>query len=256
VTRAVAAGFRVQLQQMRGNPDWFLALVTAPLMTAVFLAILHSAGRSDLAPYGVVAPALIALWQMALLTAGELISRERDNGSLEALVAAPASFAALLLGGIGAVTAVSLLGFVESWTVGWLFTGSPIPIHHAWLFAATVLVTAGAMTGTASVMSCVFVLARSARSFQNSLSYPFYLLGGVLVPVALLPSWVQVPARAVFLSWSSDLLRDSFRAEPVPGAAGRLVAILLLGAAGFAVGHLLLQRTLRRVRRTGSLTHA
>lgn len=256
MTAVVAAGWRMQWQSMRGNPDWFLALFTAPLLTAVFVTIFQHAGRGDLTAYGVLAPALIALWAMSLQTSGELISRERENGSLEGLLAAPGRFDAMLLGRIGLVTTISLLAFLESWLAGWLLTGRPVPVEHPVIFGATVLVTAVAMTGWAGVMASVFVLARSARTFQNSLSYPFYVLGGVVVPVAFLPDWLQPVTRLVFLSWSSDLLRDTLTAGPLQNPAGGLTAIVVLGAAGFALSRQLLGRALRRVRTTGSLAHA
>ena len=53
-------------------------------------------------------------------------------------------------------------------------------------------------------MATVFVLARTAMLFTNALGYPFYILGGVLVPVAFLPGWLRPVSRLVFLSWSSD----------------------------------------------------
>lgn len=254
--RTSLAGFRVQLQHMRGTPDWFLALFTAPLTTAVFVTIFIHAGRTDLTAYAVLAPALIALWQMSLQTAGELISRERENGSLEGLLAAPAPFPAVLIGRIAAVTSVSLLAFVESWLVGWLLTGTVTAVAHPIAFVVTLLCTAIAMTGWAGVMACVFVLTRSARTFQNSLSYPFYLLGGVIVPVSLLPDWVAWPAKLVFLSWSSDLMRSALAAAPIANVLPRLLIICGLGAGGYLLSRHLLRRTLNRVRRTGSLTHA
>lgn len=251
-----AGGWRVQLQSMRGNPDWFLTLFLAPLQTAVFTLIFMHAQRGDLTAYAVLAPSLIALFLMALQTSGELISRERENGSLEGLLAAPGRFEAMLLGRISAVTALSLLAFVESWVVAWFITGQPVAIERPGLFAVTLAITALSMNGWALVMAAVFVLARSARTFQNSLSYPFLVLGGVLVPVSLLPEPVQVLSRSVFLSWSADLLRQSLGAAPAGSLGGQFVALGLLGLTGYAVGHLLVHRALRRVRTTGSLTYA
>ncbi|SJM53348.1 ABC-type multidrug transport system, permease component [Actinomycetales bacterium JB111] len=250
------AGWRMQLRSMRNNPDWFLTLFTAPLQTVVFVTIFQQAERWDLAPYGVLAPALIALWGMSLQTSGELISRERENGSLEALLAAPALFSVHLLGRISSVTALSLVAFVECWLVGALLTGRAVEIAHPVVFVGTIVCTAVAMTGWAGVMAAVFVLARSARTFQNSLSYPFYVLGGVLVPVALLPGWLEYPSQLVFLSWSSDLFRDSLDRAPVDDVLLRLAVITVLAAAGFVLSNHLLTRALRRVRTTGSLAHA
>ncbi|MFK5691391.1 ABC transporter permease [Ornithinimicrobium sp. LYQ92] len=250
------AGWRLQLQSMRGNPDWFLALLIAPLQTIVFVTIFQHAGRGDLTAYGVLAPALIALWGLSLQTSGELITHERENGSLEGLLGAPGRFDVVMLGRISAVTTLSLLAFAECWLTGWLLTGQLLPVSHPGMFVLTVLVTAWAMTGWAGVMASVFVLTRSARTFQNSLSYPFYVLGGVLVPVSMLPDWLHPLTRLVFLSWSSDLLRDSLTPEALSGPWLALGAIAVLGLAGYALSHHLLHRALARVRTTGSLTHA
>ncbi|NIR38842.1 MAG: hypothetical protein GWN07_23450, partial [Actinobacteria bacterium] len=52
-------------------------------------------------------------------------------------------------------------------------------------------------------------LSRAAITFQSSASYPILLLGGVFVPLSLLPGWVEPLGRLVFLSWSSDALRQA-----------------------------------------------
>jgi ABC-2 type transport system permease protein len=221
-------------------------------MTLIFLSITEYAGRGDLAPYSVLAPALIALWTMALFTSGEIIERERQNGSLEPLVATPVALGGVITGQILAVTLLSLIGFAESWLAAWLAFGIVVPIAHPAAFGAAVVVTALAMAGTASVMSSVFVLSRSVRSYQNSLSYPFFVLGGVMVPVAL-PGWVEPLSRVVFLSWSADLLRDALTTAPVANLVARLGVILVLGAVGFVLGLVLLRRAVDRLRRTGTI---
>jgi ABC-2 type transport system permease protein len=250
------AGFVFEVRVLRRSFGEMIALVTAPMMTLVFLAITRHAGREDLAPYAVVAPALIVLWAVALLIAGEIISRERENGSLEALVATPASLPAMVTGRIAAVTLLSLFGFVESWLAAWLVFRVSVPVWHPVVFGAALVVTALAMAGTASMMSALFVLARSARAFQNSLNYPFYVLGGVMVPVSFLPGWLEPLSRVVFLSWSADLLRDALAPADVPHLLPRLSAVLGLGLAGYATGLWLLRRAVDRLRKTGSLHYA
>jgi ABC-2 type transport system permease protein len=252
----LAAGFRFELHVLRQSLDRMMALVTAPLMTLVFLAITRHAGRDDLAPYAVLAPALIALWAVSLNIAGEIITGERDNGSLEVLVATPAVFGAVITGRIAAVTLLSLAGFVESWLTALLVFGVVVTVWHPVLFAAAIVVTALAMAGTASIMSAVFVLARSARTFQNSLSYPFYVLGGVMVPVSFLPGWLEPVSRVVFLSWSADLLRDALSPAVVMQPLPRLGMVALLAVVGYAGGSVLLRRAVDRLRKTGSLSHA
>lgn len=254
--RALATGFLFQCRILRNSPGQLILLATAPFMTVLFMAIALNAGRSDLAPYAVLAPALIALWGTALQVSGEIVERDKASGALEGLVATPAPLGSIIAGRIAAVTALSLLGFVESWGAAWLVFGSVVPIYHPIAFVGTLLTTSLAMAGTACVMSALFVLTRSPRVFQNSLNYPFYLLGGVMVPVSLLPSWIEVGSKPLFLSWSADLLRDSLAEPEIVNLFARLIAVFCLGAAGYLLGLGLIGRTLRRLRKSGSIGHA
>jgi ABC-2 type transport system permease protein len=251
--REFGAAFRLQLRIIRNDPDYLMPLATVPLFTITFLAIVRHAGRGDLLEYALMAPVLIALWAMALLASGEVIAADRYEGTLEPAVAAPASFSAIVLGRIFAVTATSLVALSEVWLVARLLFDVTVTVEHPLAFLLTLAATTFAMAGTATIMASLFVLTRSARTFQNSLSYPFYVLGGVIVPVSFLPDWLEPLSGAVFLSWSADLLRDSLDAEAVSRLAVRLGAVTLLGAVGFVIGHLLLEQILRRARSTGEI---
>ncbi|GAB2987119.1 MAG TPA: ABC transporter permease [Actinotalea caeni] len=253
--RGVSAGLRRELRELRRSPDRLMALVTAPLLTLVFVAIMLNNGRDDLAPYAVLAPALLVLWQMALQTSGDTVEAERENGSLEALVAAPSSFPAVIAGRILAVTAVSMLGFAESWAVAAL-VGVRVAIVHPGVFVGALVVTAFATACSALALAALFVRTRAARAFQNTLTYPFYILGGVMVPVEFLPDWIEPLTRLVFLSWSSDLIRQSLLPGPVQGLAEHVVAIVLLGVVSCAIGGFLIRLALREVRESGTIGHA
>ncbi|MFI8101240.1 ABC transporter permease [Streptomyces sp. NPDC086023] len=248
--------FRLQLLMTLRTPDIAHVFVTTPLYTLVFLAIQVQAGRSDLAGYAVLAPALMALWSLALQCAGELVSQERDQGTLEAMAASPARYPLVVNVRIAAVTLLSALSFAEAWLVAYGVFGLTVRIEHPALFAVGVLVSAAAMAGTASCVSALFVLAPSARVLQNALSFPFYLLGGVLVPVSFLPEWLRPLSDVVFLSWSARLLRAALDpADPVEPLAA-LAAVAVLGLAGGLTGTYLIGRMLRRVRTTGTLAQS
>ena len=109
------------------------------------------------------------------------------------------------------------------------------------------------MTTTSLFMANLFVLSRSAATFSNSASYPIYLLGGILVPVALLPGWLQPVTNIVFLSWSARLLRGSLVAAPIANAGFDLAMVFVLGLAALIAASALLTRILRRAQQTGEL---
>lgn len=253
---AFLAAIRIQFQLAARTPTVFMVLFTIPPYTILFVSIMEEAGREDLLGHAVMAPVLIALWGMAIWTSGSIVRGDRWLGTLEMSVAAPSLYALAVVGRILAVTLISLLAFAEAWLTAWAAFGLALPIHHPTLFAATLVASVVAMAGTAVAMAALFVLSRVANTFQSSVSYPFYVLGGVIVPIALLPEWVQPLSRVVFLSWSADLLRDSLAAGPVTDPILRVGMILLLAAAGFGVGWYLLERVLHRVRVTGTISHA
>lgn len=251
--RALTAGARLQLRFLRAYPDSLIPFVTAPLFAVIFMMIFRHAGREDLTAYAAIAPVFIALWWLVLFNAGWIVSGERWHGTLEMLVAAPSNFGVVIFGRILVTIMLGVVSFGESWLVARVFFGASIEIHHPAAFAAAAVVTLAAMAGTAVAMSALFVLARNAPTFSNSASYPFYVLGGILVPVSLLPDWIRPVSSVVFLSWSADLLRAALGAKPIDGLGSRLAMILFLGACGFAGGLALLSWILRRVRGNGEL---
>jgi ABC-2 type transport system permease protein len=120
----------------------------------------------------------------------------------------------------------------------------------------TIVATMFAMAGTAVVFAALFVMTRNAYTFTNSASFPFYVLGGVFVPIAILPGWIQPVSSVIFMSWSADLLRASLKPMPIHDFWLRLGMVVLLGAISFAIGRFVLQLVLRRMRVTGELATA
>jgi ABC-2 type transport system permease protein len=253
--RAVWSGFALQSRMFRAYPDGLFPLFMTPFLAVIFLMIIDHAGREDLASYAVVAPVFMGLWWVSLMSAGGVISWDRWQGTLELIIAAPARFPLVVFGRILAVTTVGLVGFVEVWVIAKLLYRTEFTIHHPWHFAATLATSAAAMAGTAVAMSALFVLARNAVTFINSGSYPFFLLGGVLVPASFLPGGLEALSSAVFLSWSSDLLRASLAPAPVDGFEYRLAMVLALGSAGLLIGSAMMVHFLRKVRMSGDIAH-
>jgi ABC-2 type transport system permease protein len=149
-----------------------------------------------------------------------------------------------------------LLSFVEVWIVAKLVFGVSIPLEHPFELGLTLAVTALAMGGLAVTFSALLVMTRNAYTFTNSTSFPLYLLGGVFVPVALLPGWIQPVSAALFVSWSSDLLRSSVHDAPIDDFWRRLGIVLVLGAISFVIGRVILHYVLRKMRANGELATA
>mgnify|MGYP000341901043 CR=1 FL=1 len=254
--RAFGAGFRLELRIVRAAPDAVIPLVTAPLFALIFLSIVRQSGRPDLQPDALMAPVLMTLWWVALQQAGNMITGDRWQALLEPLLAAPASFASVLLGRISALMCLGLVSFFEVWGIGKLVYDVSVPFEHPGALVLTLVVVAFATAGTSVAFAAVFVLTRNAYTFTNSLSYPLYLLGGVLVPVAILPGWLHPVSAGIFMSWGADLLRATLKPPPIDDLWQRLATVVLLGTISFAMGRALLSHVLRRMRAKGELAAA
>jgi ABC-2 type transport system permease protein len=251
--RAFRAGVRAQFITLARSPNSLLALLTMPLSTVAFLGAIRSAGRTDLIGHALVAPVLMGQWAMAMLVAGELVESERRQGTLELLVASPTPFAVILAARITAVTVAGLATIGEVWVVAAGLFRLDVRPGHPGLGLLAMAATSVAVAGWATVVSAALVVARSPRVLQNTLTFPCYLLAGVLVPVSYLPAPLRLASRALALSWSADLLRDAYGAGPVRSVWPRLGVIVALGLAGFALGHALVSRALHTLRTTGRL---
>jgi ABC-2 type transport system permease protein len=251
--RGFRSGFRLQLSFFRNYPDSVIPLLTAPLFTVIFSMVLRHGGRGDLSGYAVIAPFYMTLWWFAIFNGGWVIQTERWEGTIEYLVAAPVGFVSVIIGRISTMLLAGAVAFVEVWLFGRYVLHAGVTIHHPYVFVSSLILTLIAMTTTSLFMANLFVLSRTAVTFSNSASYPVYLLGGILVPVALLPGWLQPVTDIVFMSWSARLLRGSLATGSIDGIGVDFAMLALLASAALVLASAVMSRILHTARRTGEL---
>jgi ABC-2 type transport system permease protein len=251
--RPVFGALRVQVEITRHNLMDYYWMLLVPLFALIFMAVLDQSGRSDLLGYALVGPMLVGIGQMGFYVASEVVSRDRESQTLELAVATPAPFAVIIGARTMLLASLAVIGFVECWLVTRLVFGTTIEIHHPEVLIATLLATIFAAASTAIVTSALFSLTRSARSMQNTITYPIYVLAGVLVPASYLPDWLEPVSKVIFLSWSADLMRDALSDASMDDVVARLLAVVALGAVALISGSLLLDRMINHLRTTGRL---
>jgi ABC-2 type transport system permease protein len=248
----VGAGIRLQLALVRRTPAQLLTLVTAPLFSVIFLSLaVHQDATSRVAA-AVIGPGLMSMWLISLDVAASVLSEDRFGGRLELFLSTPASLSLVILGRILAVSVVGMLAFAESWLVARAAFGIMVPVRHPGLTVLALVVTVLSSSFTATLLASAFVLSRSLHVYQNSMSYPVYILGGVVVPLFVLPGWVQPVSKVVYLSWCSDLLRGSLAAPRVPDAGLDIAMALGLGVLALGAAVVLTQRILDLLRRNAT----
>jgi ABC-2 type transport system permease protein len=246
----VWASARLQLRSQRHPTFLVLGLVqpAAFLLVATFAS--RGGSRVDLAAAALGA-GLIALWGATIWSAGSILRAERRQGTLPALVSRPAGLGPVLLGkSLGTTLRSALVIGATVYAAAWA-VGHPIPVEHPLALAAGLAAILVSATVLGLLLSCVFVLTRAAPRISEALMYPVFIVGGMLVPIELIPGWAQPFSNLVSLYWGSRLAK-----EAATGAPQRLVdwaGIALTTAAYALLAYASFSRVVDRARRDGSL---
>ncbi len=216
---------------------------TAFLMFRVF-------GNAEAIFYAGLGSTVMAMWSSIATSASGALQRERWFGTLELIVSAPTPFVLVLLPITTAMGTIGLYSMAATLVWGRLAFGMSLPIAQPLAFALAVLLLVLAIAMVGLLLAVTVVRYRSAWALGDLLEYPVWLLCGLLVPVTLLPSWVQPLSYVLPPTWGMRAMRDA--------ASGRapwvsLGACLALGLAYALTAALIGRSVLRSARRTATL---
>ena len=242
------------LKSLTLSSFFILISVLQPLIFASIAFYMWKAGaRPGTLLYVALGAGLMGMWSSTLFGSGGAIQWMRWQGTLEVIVAAPPPLLVTMIGMTLPTASIGLYSVAGTLVWGRLFFGVPLELAHPWLFAVALPAAVLGLGLLGLVMASTFVLYRNANAFSNLLEYPVWLVSGLLIPVSLLPGWVEP------LSW---VLAPTWGVEAVRGAAlggDPLFAIgmcLLLSVVYLAIGALTMRNfeRLARSRATLSLT--
>jgi ABC-2 type transport system permease protein len=108
-----------------------------------------------------------------------------------------------------AATALGVYAFVVSIGVSYVIYGIPITVAHPLLFTLSIPLAILAVGALGLLMASVLVVYRYANTVASSSEYPVWLICGLLVPLTLLPVWVQPISWLLAPTWGMAALRDS-----------------------------------------------
>jgi ABC-2 type transport system permease protein len=202
--RALAIAGRI-VSQMRHDPRTLGMMFFVPLflMTLIYLSVPDQPGLFDyLAPAGL---AVVVLFFVFILT-GVSFLRERLQGTLERLMASPATRADLVVGYLlgfflfAALQLVVLLLFTI-WVLGMKYRGSLGEVLAFQLLVALGSLNLGILASTWARNEFQVV------QFIPLFILPQFLLGGLLWPVEQMPWYLQDLSRIMPLRYAIEGLR-------------------------------------------------
>jgi len=205
-----AVCYWLQLRVLSTSPfEGFLA-VLFPLMFATAALLVYSVNGDPVAmQYAGLGAAIMGMWTCQGVVASSLLTRERWAGTLELLVAAPTPLSRILVPITMAMSTIGLYCVVATmlWQ-SWVFD-LRLEIESWPLFVLSVLMAAVTLAQVGFFLSVTAVRYRTSWALGAALEYPGWLLCGFLIPVDLLPVWIQPLSWAIPTTWAMDAIRSA-----------------------------------------------
>ena len=253
--RLLYAAWRFHLKSLTLSNFFLLVAVLQPVIFATLAFFMFRAGaREGTLLYVSLGAALMGIWSSTLFGSGGAIQWQRWQGTLELSIAAPAPFVLVMVPLTLATATLGLYSLCATLLWGRLFFGVPFAIEHPVLFALAIPATILSLGLLGLLLASTFVLYRNANALSNLLEYPVWLVTGLLVPLSLLPGFVEPVAWLLAPYWGVESIRDAALGGGDPSLG--IAMCLALGVAYLAAGTAFLNlfEHLARKRATLSLT--
>lgn len=244
--RLLWIGWLFNLKNLTNSLFFVLIAIVQPVIFASIAFFMFRAGqRPDGLLYAALGAGLMGIWTSTLFGSGSAIQWMRWQGTLEVAVAAPVRFIYVLLPITVATASIGLYSIVSTLFWGRVFFAVPLRFEHPLLFALALPVTVISLGMLGLLMASTFVLYRNANAFSNLLEYPVWLATGLLVPLSLLPGWVEWLSWGLAPTWGMEAVRNAALGGEVWPSIGMCVG---LGAVYFVLGSIFMQNFERRAR--------
>jgi len=250
--RTIAVGWALHMKQESRNPFFLWVVICTPLIYATMAYFLFARGTDDATLVtAAVGSALMGIWSLTTTAGAATLGQQRRLGILELLVAAPTPFWMTVVPITIAISAIGTYSLVTGLIYVRLLFGVPVEVHD-WLgFLAAVPPTIVSMGMFGFLFCAAFVRFRAAWAVGNLFEFPVWTITGLLIPVVLLPAWVEPLSWLAAPTWGMRALRAAALGGSSPW--DDIAMCVVLSAVYGAIGMVLLRVFLRSARARGSL---
>lgn len=218
--------------------------ITFGLLFPAIIYLAFSVGRT--AEVSLVIPGLVAM--SSLFGAGAIESLalplERAKGTFDRLLVAPLSLTTIIVGKALAGFFFGVVLSIGYMLIALLLMGATVA--NPFLFACGVVFSAFTFSALGVCISAPFRDVPEAMPPATLIRVAMVFLGGVFIPVAIMPDSVQLVAHLLPVTYAVDILHQATTGQIVTlSLIVDIGALVLFCIVYFAVGVALLRRTIR-----------
>jgi ABC-2 type transport system permease protein len=156
-----------------------------------------------------LASGVMGIWSSTTASGAGALQTQRRLGVLELLVASPTPFWEVLLPISVAISAIGIYSLAVGLLYVRLIFGVAITIHEWVAFVVAVPTMIAAIGALGFLFASALVRFRSAFMLGNLFEWPVWMICGLLIPVSVLPGWLQPVSWLFAPTWGMDALRGA-----------------------------------------------
>lgn len=251
--RVIALTFEITMRHNFADGFVLFGIFVQPLLMALLAFwMVRDQGSAGII-YIVIGSGMTGLWTAALFVGGTSLTGERWYGTLESIVATPASLQTIIFGKNLAAIVQSLGAMMVSYLLAGLVFGALPAIARPGWFGVALALSIAAYVISGLLLGAIFVLNPEILRFQNGLEFPIYILAGFLFPIALLPGWTSPLSYALAPYWAARALHSASSGAATGEITFSLVMMTVVTLIYLLMAQFLFRRVLHRARVDASL---
>jgi ABC-2 type transport system permease protein len=205
--RVIAVGLALHFKMLSRSPFDLMVVIDSPLIFATFAHFLFSDMTGSALLVAAVASGVMGIWSSTTASGAGALQRQRRLGILELLVASPTPFWAVVLPITIAISAIGIYSLVTGLLYVHFIFGAPLVIDN-WLgFVVAIPATIGSIGMLGFLFTSALVRFRTAFMIGNLFEWPVWTICGLLIPIAVLPAWVEPFSWLFAPTWGMNALR-------------------------------------------------
>ena len=251
IARVMLFGLGLHFKMLSRSPFDLFVVVASPLIFATLAYFLFQDGHGQSLLVAALASGVMGIWSTTTAQGAGALQTQRRLGILELLVASPTPFWAVVLPISVAISAIGVYSLAIGLVYVRVFYGVSIAVHEWLAFAVAIPAAIGAIGSLGFLFASALVRYRSAFMLGNLFEWPVWMISGLLIPVAVLPGWLQPVSWLFAPTWGMRALRHATLGTGSPWLD--VVMCLVLSIAYLVTGSACLRFFLRSARARATL---
>jgi ABC-2 type transport system permease protein len=209
LVRVLVVGLGLHFKMLSRSPFDMFVVVASPLIFATLAYFLFNGQSGTNLLVAALASGVMGIWSSTTASGAGALQTQRRYGVLELLVASPTPFWAVLLPIVLAISSIGIYSLATGLVYMRVVFGVPVAIAGWMPFVVAVPATIGSIGALGFLFASALVRYRSAFMLGNVFEWPVWMICGLLIPVTVLPGWLQPVSWLFAPTWGMSALRSA-----------------------------------------------